>query len=881
MGPRPNFVHVASACMVLVLMTAATWPSEASSEPALSKIGSAIVRPQSAFVSRGSWTTYHHDDGHTGYDPAAPALGSISPTAGWAETALDGEVYAEPLIYNGLVYAATLNDSVYALDQTTGATVWMRHLGAPQGGGWVCGNVSPMGILGTPVIDTAANRIYAVAEIAGAPPAYRLFGLDLGTGNVVLNVVITPPGFDWKIQQERGALAIANGDIYVPFGGRDGDCFDGTTPYYGYVVGIATSGAGSPNIFRTPSRAESVWAAGGVLVDDTSHNVIFATGNAIPCTGATLRDSIVEANPTLSSTNFFEPSDWLPNWCSPDSDLGSAGPVLINSNLMFTAGKHGGGFLLNPANLGGIDGQLFPTPKPATYSQADVCFGNTSAATYGSFAYVAPFVYVECEGRGLVALNVNASAPSFSPCDSACASPDWHAGGSTTFGPPIVAAGAVWVASNNGLTAFNANTGSLIYQSAGFRVNRFVTPAEAGGQVFVPAGTVIKSFTFGGSSQVAATPAALGFGTQAPATTSAPQTVALDNSQAVTLNVSTASLTGANGANYVKGTDTCTGAAIAPGGSCAVQVSFKPGGFGSLPASLSFTDDAPSSPQAVALTGIGALDNASHLYTLDGYGGVHANGGAAGLAFSAYWPGWNIARSLATFPDGLGGYVMDGYGGLHGFGNASPVAGSAYWPGWDIARQVVLAPWASQANPAGWTLDGWGGIHPFGGAPAVSGFAYWPGWDIARGLVILPDSTPSSVAGYTMDGYGGIHPFGGAPSIGGFAYWPGWDIARGITLLPTASRTSPAGWTLDGYGGIHPFGGAPTVSGSAYWPGWDIARGVVGWTGNGAGGWVMDGYGGIHPFGSAPAISPFAYWPGWDIAVSLAGANYGAGSRHR
>jgi hypothetical protein len=35
-----------------------------------------------------------------------------------------------------------------------------------------------------------------------------------------------------------------------------------------------------------------------------------------------------------------------------------------------------------------------------------------------------------------------------------------------------------------------------IYHSLGFGINRFVTPAEAGGQVFVPSHTVIKSFTF-------------------------------------------------------------------------------------------------------------------------------------------------------------------------------------------------------------------------------------------------------------------------------------------------------------------------------------------------------------------------------------------------
>jgi len=455
----------------------------------------------------GSWTTYHNDNARTGTDPLAPPAvsGAINPTPDWTEPGLDEEIYAEPLIYGSLVYVATLNNSVYALSQFDGSVVWGRHLGTPQGSGWRCGNIIPTGILGTPVIDTAANRIYAVAEIAGTTPTYHLFGLDLTTGSVVFNKVVKPSGFDWKIEQQRGALTLANGRVYVPFGGRAGDCFDGSIPYYGWVVAVPTNGT-AQNIFRTPSSGEGVWAAGGVVVDNTSNNVFFATGNAIPCSGASRSDSVIRVSPTLTSPTYFQPNDWQSNWCNPDSDLGSASPILISPNLMFTAGKHGGGFLLNPSSLGGLDGQLFPTPKPAAYSQADVCFGNTSDATFGSFAYAAPFVYVECEGQGLVALNVNTSTPSFSPCDATCAAPNWTAGGTTTFGPPIVAGGAVWVASDGGgLTAYDVTTGALIYQSAGFGINRFSTPAEAGGQVFVASHNVVKSFTFATPSPVAYT----------------------------------------------------------------------------------------------------------------------------------------------------------------------------------------------------------------------------------------------------------------------------------------------------------------------------------------------------------------------------------------
>jgi outer membrane protein assembly factor BamB len=832
----------------------------------------------------GSWTTYHRDNGHTGYDPTQPTLSGVTTTAGWSLSTLDEQVFAEPLIYNGLVYAATLNNTVYALNQSDGTVVWSTHIRAPQSSGWSCGNVSPQGILGTPVIDAAGGRIYVVT-LSGLDQLYRLEGLNLATGSVDLSTLITTPvggAFDWKIQQERGALAIANGYVYVPFGGRAGDC--GT--YHGWVFAVPLNGGAVTHYYVTPGVGAGFWAAGGVVIDDSTGNVFVTSGNgtgsgcnANPNGTPTFEnDAVVRLSPTLAHQDSFVPLDWQSNWCGNDEDLGSASPLLISPSLLFQSGKWGGGFLLSPGSLGGMNGQLYPAKTP--YVQADVCHGNAHDATFGSFAYAAPFIYVECDGHGLVALNLNTVGPSFSTCGSSCGSPDWSAGGTATFGPPIVAGGAVWVVDTNGggLYGFNMTTGVQLFHSASFGTHRFVTPSEAGGQVFVPAGTQIRSFTM--AATVTFTPAQLDFNGQAPNTTSSAQTVTLHNNQPVTLNVASATLTGANSAAYLKGADTCTGASIAASvGTCTVQVSFKPTARGGFPASITFTDDASTSPQTVLLDGMGALDNQAHLYTLDRWGGLHADATAAPLTTTAYWPGWNIARGVAVFPDGLGGYVLDGWGGLHPFGNATTVTGFTYWPGWDIARQVVLAPWSTSASPAGWTLDGWGGVHQFGGAPAIAGYAYWPGWDIARGIVILPDSTPASLAGYTLDGWGGVHPFGGAPVIANFAYLPGRDIVHGMTLSPNASRTNPAGWTLDGYGGVHPFGSAPSQTTSAYWAGWDIARSIVAWTGSGIGGWVMDAWGGLHPFGSAPTVTPFAYWPGWYIAASLSGPAFASGAR--
>ena len=463
----------------------------------------ASALPKTAVVPSGSWPVYHRDDAHTGYDPTQPTVSAVA--AGWTSAALDGQVYAEPLVYGGIVYTATLNNTVYALNQADGTVVWQRNVGVPESGGWGCGNVSPQGILGTPAIDPVTGRIYVAAQVQ-VDDVYRVIGLDLATGAVELITKIKPAGFDWTIQQQRGALAVRNGYVYVPFGGRAGDCGS----YHGWVVGVPTNNSKVLKVYRTPGIGNGIWAAGGIVVDDSTGNILAATGNGdvgIGCrhlsTGAPQyqNDAVVRLSPTLVEQSYFMPQDWESNWCRNDQDLGSASPLLITPRILFQSGKWGTGFLLDPTNLGGVDGQRFPTPKPAVYSEANVCFGNNSDATFGSFGYAAPFIYIECEGHGLVALKLDtsvASKPTFSPCDT-CAAPDWNAGGGLTFGPPIVAGGAVWVVDINGsgLYAYSADTGAPIYHSASFGVHHFVTPSEAGGQVFVPSLNRIRSFVLG------------------------------------------------------------------------------------------------------------------------------------------------------------------------------------------------------------------------------------------------------------------------------------------------------------------------------------------------------------------------------------------------
>jgi len=102
--------------------------------------------------------------------------------------------------------------------------------------------------------------------------------------------------------------------------------------------------------------------------------------------------------------------------------------------------------------------------------------------------------------------------------------------------------------------------------------------------------------------------AGLTFASQAVGTPSATQTVTIANSGLGPMNVSNVGFTGSDPGDFQIATGgTCTGTsfALAPTASCTVLISFNPTNSGSRSASLSITDDAPNSPQAIPLSGTG------------------------------------------------------------------------------------------------------------------------------------------------------------------------------------------------------------------------------------------------------------------------------------
>ncbi len=340
---------------------------------------------------------YHGDAAHSGH-AVIPGLTWARAAATKQDTAFDGAVQghvnAQPLYWHppgaahGLIIVATDSDMVYALDFVTGRPVWQRSLGTPARRSQVdCGNINPIGITGTPVIDPRAGALYLDAMVDQRGTAQHLvFGLSLADGallpgwpvNVTDSLRAMGLEFSPRIQEQRGALALLDGRVFVPFGGYYGDCGQ----YHGWVVGLDPAHPGIVSAWDTRAAKGGIWTPGGIVSD--GHSLLFATGNTADLREWGDGDAVFRLPPDLRRTTdpnrFFAPANWQ-QLDDEDADLGGTAPTLIDlpggtpSRLVLALGKDGNAYLLDRDRLGGIGQALATAPA----SDASII---TATATY-------------------------------------------------------------------------------------------------------------------------------------------------------------------------------------------------------------------------------------------------------------------------------------------------------------------------------------------------------------------------------------------------------------------------------------------------------------------------------------------------------------------
>jgi outer membrane protein assembly factor BamB len=451
-------------------------------------IGLAISAP-GALAAVPSWTTYRRDAIRSGVDPDSTS--PVTPSQAWQTPVLDGQIYGQPLVYGSTVYVATENDTVYALDASNGDLVWQHHLAtAVPASELPCGDIDPVGITSTPVIDPSTGAIYVVADTWDGSNqssiAHKLFGLRLATGAEVAGLpevvdppvpasVSTPPA-----QLQRAALALDGSEVVIGYGGNAGDC--GT--YHGWLVGVPETGGPLKTFEVEPQPGENagaIWGSGNGPVIDSAGDIWTSTGNGFGSTFG-YQESVVKLDPELNLLDFWAPVEW-PSLDMNDLDLGSSDPVLLPGGLVFQIGKQGVGYLLSASNPGGEN-------APPLFS-ASVCNGSCPASacggSWGGGVYDDGVIYVACS-NGLYALSLNGSK--FAPLSG------WSVPGDA-IGPPIVAGGLVWSASYNSGTLYGINpqTGAVTYSDSLGSFDHFASPSAAGGRLFVANGDQVTAFT--------------------------------------------------------------------------------------------------------------------------------------------------------------------------------------------------------------------------------------------------------------------------------------------------------------------------------------------------------------------------------------------------
>src|SRR4051812_2906006 len=411
-----------------------------------------VFPPAKASVAR-NWTTFGGSSSRAGIVPGAPAHPRLRRRFA---KALDGQVYAQPLIANGRIYVATENNTIYAFS-TGGRKVWQRHIGQPVGGGELpCGNIDPSGITGAPVI--AGGRIYAVAYLHSGL-RHTLVGLRLRDGKIAVRANVDPP--NRQVQQQRGALLAAGGRIYVPYGGLDGDC----GPYHGVVVST-TAGGGHRIRFSTPAPLAGIWAPGGI--SEQSGTLLVTTGNG-GGGGFGYSDSVIRLSRGLKRVGYWAPRNWR-DLSAGDVDEGSVAPLPVSGGRVFQIGKDGIGYLLKHS-LGGIGGELHG---------AHVCNGGA----FGADAFRAPLVVVQCGGANY-ALRLNGNRFNIA----------WKSGAGVMV--PIIAGDSVLGLTRGGtLVQLRMSNGRTVASSdVGGGATSFPQPAAAGHTLVAPAGRGVVVFS--------------------------------------------------------------------------------------------------------------------------------------------------------------------------------------------------------------------------------------------------------------------------------------------------------------------------------------------------------------------------------------------------
>ncbi len=401
-------------------------------------------------------TTYHNDNGRTGQNLQETILSTTNINSTnfgkLFSQALDGYSYGQPLYVanvaipsqgtHNVVYAATMNDSVYAFDAdgnsgSDSQPLWQVNFTNPALGITTvptsdlnCTDpiTTQVGIMSTPVIDTSSNTIYVVARtLENGAYYFRLHALDIATGAEKFGgpvaIQASEPGtgsgssggmiaFDPQLENQRAALLLQNGLVYISWGSL---CDYGK--YHGWMMAYDASTLAQTAVWlTTPNGKEgAIWQAGNGPAGDSSYNTFIAVANGAfdaDADGGDYGQSIVKVGPpddgSFPILDYFTTYDAL-TYNLTDLDIGSSGLTLLPDqngpypHLLVQGDKAGDLFLVNRDEMGSYnstdDSQIVQyLPAADTGMWSSPAWWNNYVYIGGSGDYLKAFSFYPANG---------------------------------------------------------------------------------------------------------------------------------------------------------------------------------------------------------------------------------------------------------------------------------------------------------------------------------------------------------------------------------------------------------------------------------------------------------------------------------------------------
>ncbi|MDQ6616544.1 MAG: choice-of-anchor D domain-containing protein [Actinomycetota bacterium] len=767
-------------------------------------------------------------------------------------SAVDGQVFAQPLVVNGTIVVATIRGTVYGLSAATGVPQWSRKLGTAFNNADIgCPDPPFSGIVGTPVADSISHPGHYIAFLisrtyasgTSGPAAYFEHAVDVATGQEQPGFPVALQGsadndhsstFDPTQQLQRPGLLLLNGVVYAGFGS-----FCDTAPYEGWVIGVsATTGAITTRWTDEPGagRSAGIWQSGAGLMSDGANEIFLSNGNGTinltapvagtsppPDIGGSIVHLQVQKDGSLKAVDFFTPYNSI-RLNNRDLDVGSGVPVELppaqfgtafHPRVLVQGSKQGYLYMLDRNHLGGYQqgaggddavlarlgpiGGTFGTvgvwPGDGGYVYAVTGDGgNLPAGTRGALRM---YKY-GLDGAGNPTLDLVGSSPDHFGFGSS--GPIVTSTGTTT-GTAVV--WVIWAADSTGangqLRAYSPIPDAsghpvLLYSAPIGLANKFTLPTIDRGHVIVPTrdGHILA---FGGPATEPVAGSPVNFAPAAVGTAAPPQNEVVTAQQKVTIS----SVTSSDPAFSVGPVATT----LPKGAQVTIPVTFTPSLVGRLDATLTVVTSAGTIGFSMSGTGLAGAATMSTMPTSVGFGMVTANFTpvTTSVRFS------NTGATHLTISSATGPSTPFSASGL-------PAGGSTLAPGQSVISSVTFSPtapgtWNDQlqvVTSAGTVVVPLNGNSPtpaklvvstnsidFGAVPVGTAVtkSFTVGNTGQQVLIISASNPPSAGKGFTAT----------TSLLRGDTIQPGKARTETVQFTPTTSGPASDTWTITAVSG--------------------------------------------------------------------------------